>query len=371
VKKLSRRPDISFYYSEIVHGGVVEVTRLLANEFISRGYSVDLVFDKPGLIDEYDFSEKARRINLNASKYSIFRIINLIKYLREYKPYCMRPCWHLASELSLLARYLGNKKTKVFIPEELAIFEPIKHEKALMFHIRPFLIKWIHPFADGIIAVSNGLADEVKKLTNIRSNDVNVIFNPVITGDLPDRAKEEICHPWYLEKDLPVITSVARLDCQKDISSLIRVFSKVFEVKESRLVIFGCGSEEAKLRNLAKDCGLEDYIDFPGFVKNVYPYLARTDVFAFSSIYEGFGLTIVEAMAMGVPIVATDCPYGPRDILDNGRYGELVQIGDIDGFSRAILNVLDGDVKKVDPEWLKQFSIESVAEKYLKVMGMI
>jgi len=135
--------------------------------------------------------------------------------------------------------------------------------------------------------------------------------------------------------------SIGRLTKAKNYSTLIEAFAKVRQQRDVRLAILGNGEERPSLEGLVRRLGLENDVWLPGFVDPPYPYLARASVFVQSSIWEGFPTVIVEALAFGVPVVSTDCPSGPREILENGRFGELVPVGDVEALADAIRRALD------------------------------
>jgi glycosyltransferase involved in cell wall biosynthesis len=161
---------------------------------------------------------------------------------------------------------------------------------------------------------------------------------------------------------------VGRLNEQKDFPTLIRAFKIVYEKsKNARLIILGEGSEREHLMHLIKELGLVDIVSLPGFLQNPFSYMHRSQVFVLPSIHEGFGNVLVEAMACGCPVVSTDCPSGPREILNNGEYGHLVPVGDAAAMAAAILDVLDGHGKAVPAAWLEQFSPEIIARQYIEI----
>jgi glycosyltransferase involved in cell wall biosynthesis len=161
---------------------------------------------------------------------------------------------------------------------------------------------------------------------------------------------------------------VGRLEQQKDFPTLIHAFAKVRQMQTAKLVILGSGREEKKLLSLVNELDLSEDVAMLGFVENPYAYMAKSAIFVLSSAWEGFGNVVAEALAAGAPVVSTNCPSGPAEILDNGKYGELVSVGDSQAMAEAILRVLLGEIKSVDSDWLEQFKLETVAQKYLDVL---
>ena len=156
---------------------------------------------------------------------------------------------------------------------------------------------------------------------------MRVVPNPVPHDDVAAMAAAPLDHPWFDEPGVPVILSAGRLVGQKDFSTLIRAFAQVVKSRPARLVILGEGRERGALAALARELGVAEGVDLPGFVANPFAWMARARVFAVSSIYEGLSMVLVEAMACGTPVVSTDCPHGPRELLEDGRWGRLVPVG--------------------------------------------
>jgi glycosyltransferase involved in cell wall biosynthesis len=163
---------------------------------------------------------------------------------------------------------------------------------------------------------------------------------------------------------------VGRLEIQKDFSTLIKAFASVRQVYACRLVILGQGREQQNLNRLIVELGIENDVAMLGFVENPYPYMVKSSMFVLPSLWEGFGNVIAEAMALGTPVVSTNCQSGPAEILDNGKYGWLVPVGDSKAMAEAIMKVRSGESKPVDADWLKNFTIETVSDQYLKVLGI-
>jgi glycosyltransferase involved in cell wall biosynthesis len=187
-----------------------------------------------------------------------------------------------------------------------------------------------------------------------------------------EQAKQPVSHPWFEQNRLPVILAVGRLTKAKDYPTLFRAFSLVRQVRPAKLLILGEGEERSNLERLAIELGIQNDVSMPGFVDNPFAFMAKASVFVLSSAWEGFGNVLVEALACGCPVVATDCRSGPREILDNGRYGRLVPVGDHEALAKAILETLDNPDFPADRQTRLQrameFSIDAAVDKYLKVL---
>ncbi|HEY9644103.1 MAG TPA: glycosyltransferase, partial [Coleofasciculaceae cyanobacterium] len=215
--------------------------------------------------------------------------------------------------------------------------------------------------------VSQGVADDLAQLLNVPLEKIKVIYNPIVTPDLLLKAREPIHHPWFAPNQLPVILGAGRLMHQKGYPILIRAFAQVRQQYPCRLVIIGNETDyKLELKALAQSLGVAEDIDMPGFQSNPYAYMGNATIFVLSSLFEGLPSVLIEAMATGTPVVSTDCKSGPAEILDNGKYGQLVPVGDADKLAEAILATL---ANPLQPEMLQQraqdFTVEAIAQEYL------
>ncbi|ELZ36066.1 glycosyl transferase family protein [Halorubrum saccharovorum DSM 1137] len=198
---------------------------------------------------------------------------------------------------------------------------------------------------------------------------MTVIHNPAYSKGISEKATERVSHPWFQSDEPPVILGVGSLTPQKDFPTLVRAFNRLRSQQDARLVILGEGDRREELESLIQRYGIGDSVDLPGFVDNPFKYMKQADVFVLSSRWEGFGNVIVEAMACGTPIVSTNCPSGPAEILQNGKYGQLVRTGDPEALAAAVQATL-AEPPAPDPliERAKEFSVERVADKYLATL---
>ena len=225
--------------------------------------------------------------------------------------------------------------------------------------------------ADAIVAVSDGVADRLAQATGLPRGSIRTVYNPVVGPELPTLAAEPVGHPWFRHGGPPVVLGAGRLVEQKDFPTLLRAFALVRRARPARLVILGDGPAGAceGLRAIAAALGCAEDLDLPGFVANPFAYMARAAAFALSSLHEGLPGVLIQALACGCPVVSTDCPSGPREILDGGRYGRLVPVGDHEALARAILACLD------DPSGREErvaraaaFGLERAVDRYLELI---
>jgi glycosyltransferase involved in cell wall biosynthesis len=217
------------------------------------------------------------------------------------------------------------------------------------------------------------VAQDLSTATGIPRERISTIYNPVVPPELLTRAKAPLEHPWFEPDSPPVLLGVGRLSAQKDFPTLLRAFARVRRLRPARLIILGEGKRPGyrpELLALARELGVGEDVQLPGFAENPYAYMARASVFVMSSAWEGLPSVLVEALACGCPVVSTDCPSGPREILQGGRYGRLVPVGDAEALAKAILATLDAPP---DGEMLRtrgaEFSVGASTQRYLDVLS--
>jgi glycosyltransferase involved in cell wall biosynthesis len=292
----------------------------------------------------------------------------LVAYLKETKPDVLLSALELTSLMVLLARRLSKIKTRIVVRVSVAIS---RHQRSRIKKVlERQLVSLVYPWADRIVAVSRDSARDLSEFANIPIHRIQTIYNPTISNDMLRQAEEPIEHSFYGHGQPPVILGVGRLTEQKGFSTLIRAFGIVHKKMPARLLILGEGNERAGLESLIHSLGLDGVVDLPGYVTNPFSYMKNSAVFTLSSRWEGLPNVLIQALACGSPAVSTDCPTGPREILDGGKYGHLVSVGDPEALAQAILRSLQGDYRKPPAEWLDQFRVEPVIQQYLKIMGL-
>lgn len=196
---------------------------------------------------------------------------------------------------------------------------------------------------DGITAISEGVAEDLRRVFGIAGVPIGVLDNPILPDGYQGLAQSPCPHPWLagvspdspLDSRPPVILSVGGLRKVKDFATLLRAFARLKD-RKARLLILGEGKERRHLSRLAQRLGIGDRLDLPGFVPNPYPYLARGRLLVLSSVREGLGNVVVEALAVGTPVVATDCSHGLRVLLPKAGLGPLVPVGDPTALAGAV-----------------------------------
>jgi glycosyltransferase involved in cell wall biosynthesis len=367
--------DISLFVPNMDGGGAERVMLQLAQGLTQKGLKVDLVLARAEGAYLNTVPPEVRLVDLKVkSPVILFKTLALVSYLRQAKPKIILSALDIVSAATW-AKRLAKVSTQVIMSVHTNLSYQFEDKPDLIAgKLRIALVRWFYPLADGIIAVSRGVADDVAHIANLPPEQVKVIYNPVITADFWAKAAAPVEHPWFALGEPPVILGVGRLVRQKDFATLVRAFAIVRQHTPARLVILGDIDKreptiKPQLESLIAELGLGDSVALPGFVDNPYAYMAKAKVFALSSIYEGFGNVIAEAMAAGTPVVSTNCKSGPAEILENGKYGSLAPVGDFQALAEAILATLK---QPIEPELLRQrakaFSVETVVEQYIKVL---
>jgi len=234
----------------------------------------------------------------------------------------------------------------------------------------PRLMSRLFGRADAIVTPSQGVAQDVAAITGIDLDRIAVIYNPVFRPELVEMAEAPVDHPWLVEGNEPVILGSGKFKLQKDFPTLLRAFAKVRAERPARLIVLGEGEGEGELRELTKSLDIAADVDFPGHVDNPFAYYRRASVFVLSSIWEGLPNALIEALACGCPVVSTDCPSGPREILDDGRFGTLVPVGEADAMANAILATLSAAPARgrlIDRA--REFSLDRAVRRFEAVMA--
>ena len=225
------------------------------------------------------------------------------------------------------------------------------------------------PYADAAVGVSHGVAAELAGIPGMSHGRIHTVYNPVVSADLERKALEPAGHPWLDEPVRPVLLAVGRMKKVKDFPNLLSAFAGLLAQRPARLIVLGEGRLRPKLLSLAQELRISEQVDFPGFVENPYAFFAKADLFVLSSRYEALPTVLIEAMACGCPVASTDCPFGPREILEDGRLGPLVPVGDADALAAAMARTLD-DPPRSDVLRMRAgfFSIERAVDRYEQLL---
>ncbi|WP_440996101.1 glycosyltransferase [Arhodomonas sp. SL1] len=296
-------------------------------------------------------------------------VAQLKDYFRKRRPARVLAAGHRFNVLAIKAAsrlqngrvYAGIRNTA---SREIASMTPLRRWRWL-WQARRYYAR-----ANGVIAVSQGVARDIAHLARLPTERVSYAYNPVITDKLYERMRAPIDHPWLAAGEPPVIVAVGRLEAQKDYPTLLSAYAQLRSRRDCRLLILGEGARRAELEAMIRRLGLDEHVAMPGFVDNPVAYVRSASVYALSSVFEGIATALVEALATGTPLVATDCEHGPREVLASGRYGHLVPVGDASAFARALEAALDEPRRDPAPAAIRPFQPRPCAERYLKLMQL-
>lgn len=361
------RRRLALFLPSLRGGGAERMMVQLANGFVERGYFVDLVLAKAEGPYLAEVRPDVQIVDLGCRRV-LQSLPGLMRYLRRARPHALLSALNHANVIACLAHRLARVSTRLVISERntLSVSRPQNARGRLV----PWFMRWTYPWADAVVAVSRGVADDLVRTIGISAERVQVIYNPVVDDDLLAKPKEPLDHPWFTDGAPPVVLGVGRITEQKDFQTLIRAFARVRAERPARLLILGEGELRPQLEALVHELGLQDDVALPGFVANPFPYMARAAVFVLSSRWEGLPTVLIEAMACGCPVVSTDCPSGPREILEDGRWGRLVPVGDVETLAEAIAATLDAKNHPDVARRAQDFSVDRAVEGYLRVLGL-
>jgi len=336
----AEREQIALFIPSLRGGGAERVMVNLAGGLAERGCQVDLVAARAigPLVGQVPAG--VRLVDLGCRR-TLRALLPLASYLRRERPAALLSALGHANVVAIGARLLARVPTRVVVSEHTAVSRagqeaPGVRGKVLV----PWLMRRLYRRAQAVVAVSRGVAEDLAEATGLPAERIRVIYNPVVTPDLEQRAAEPVDHPWFAPGEPPVVLAVGRLAPEKDYATLLRAFALVRRQQAARLVILGEGPERPPLEALARELGFEDCFSLPGFKENPFAYMARASVLVLCSRREGFGNVLAEALACGTPVVSTDCPHGPAEILEGGKHGRLVPVGEARGLAEAIIGTL-------------------------------
>jgi glycosyltransferase involved in cell wall biosynthesis len=364
----SRNNKIAVFVPTLAFGGVERVMVNLAEGFSERGFDVDLV--APQIAGEFheQLPAKVRLVHLNAGRV-LTSLPRFIEYMRRERPSAVIAAMEHSSVAAIWGRAIASVPTRVIATVHTNLTEIVKHAPSSKVRLVPLVCRLFLHRADAIIAVSQGVADDLAEHAPKSRSRLKVIYNPIITESILGQAKQPVDHPWFHPAQPPVILGAGRLVPQKDFATLLRAFADVRQQRSARLLILGEGPERQRLEALAAELGVDQDVCLLGYEPNPYRYMSKAAVFVMSSAWEGFGNVLVEALASGAPVVATDCRNGPREILAAVGQGRLAPVGDAVALAKEISETLDSPSIPASAEALRVFTRDYVVNEYFRVVA--
>lgn len=361
-------PKIACFFATSGHSGVDRAMKHLIPALLKRGYPVDLLHVRKH--GPYIEEEGVNIVDLG-SKHVYPSLPAVVSYLKREKPFVMLTDKDRVNRTAIFAKKLAGVDTRLILSSGTTI--------SIDLASRDWFDRWsqrismgkLYPYADNVIVTSVGVADDMAAYTGLARELITVVPSPVVPAGCFERSHPRPDHRWFQAGEPPVILGVGELCMRKDFQMLLRAFAQVRAQRKCRLVILGKGRQHDELVELARSLGVDKDVDFAGFQANPYAYMQHAALFAFTSRWEGLGFVVIEALALGTPVVSTDCPSGPREILQDGKYGQLVPVGDDSAMAQAIIETLNNPM---EPQMLQQaarcYEIEASATAYLAAFGL-
>jgi glycosyltransferase involved in cell wall biosynthesis len=366
----SRREKVALFMPSFRGGGAERVMVTLAQGFAARGVRVDIVVAQDEGPNVPSAMDGIRIVDLRAGRV-LAALGGLARYLRREAPHAMLSALPHANVVAVWARSLARSTTRIVLSEHTIASLSAANSTLRRARVLPIFMRRAYRKADAIVAVSEGVAEDLVSLLGIDRSWITLIYNPVVSPQLAVLAERPVNHPWFASVQRPVVLAAGRLTASKDFVTLIRAFAEVRKHRPVRLMILGEGEERRNLQALATDLRVDDDFALPGFVDNPYQYMKRAAVFVLSSQWEGFGNVLVEAMACGTAVVSSDCPSGPREILEGGRHGTLIPAADPILLARAIEAQLDMPLKSTVVQRAESFGVDIALDRYAAALGIM
>ena len=349
-------------------GGAERAMLNLGRGLAERGIAIDLVLGKAWGPYLHDVPSTIRVVELGTESV-LFSLPNLVLYLRHERPDALISALDHQNVSAILAKKLAGVSTRLIVTVHTVVSRSARGLGGLRNRIIPLLARISYPSADVVIAVSQGVAADLRYVIGLRQVNVTIIHNAIVTPEISVLARAPLSDPWFSPDGPPIVLSAGRLAPPKDFQTLIRAFDIVRRHTPARLVILGEGEARGELEDLIGRLELSGLAKLAGFVDNPYAFMARSSVFVLSSRWEGLPSVLIESLACGTPVVATMASSGPAEILADGLYGRLVPVGNQEALARAISETLR---TPSDVESLKKrasfFALDRISEQYLAVL---
>jgi glycosyltransferase involved in cell wall biosynthesis len=363
-----RRGRVACFIPELTDGGAQRAVVKLVAGMCGRGLAVDLVLVKKEGVHLRSVDARARLVVLGGGRVAT-AIIPLARYMRRARPAAFVSFLSHANVAAVAARALARVELRLAVVEQNTVSAyrgELRRDRWL-----PAFVRRTYPRAEAVVGVSSGVARDLISQQGVPAHKVSVIHNPVVDNALLAAAAAPVSHTWFGTGSARVLVASGRLTPQKDFPTLLEAFRLLRSKVPARLIILGEGEERGRLAALRDAMGLSGEVDLPGFVENPYGYMSRADAFVLSSRWEGLPTVLIEALACGCPVVATDCPSGPREILQGGKYGELVTVGDAAALCEAMARVLQTRPgRQALREHAMKYSVEQAVSHYIDLLGI-
>ena len=366
-------PRIAIFMSTSGHSGVDRAMRHLIPALASRGYAVDLLKVRrhgPELRDTYP---NVRVLDTGVST-TYAALPYLVRYLRKERPAVLLSDKDKVNRTALLARWLAgaSEHTRLVLSSGTTVSIDLQHRGWIARLVQRFSMRYVYPLADQVIVTCEAVADDMSQYTGLARKHICAVASPVVPHSLVSEAQPVPAHPWYGgDSRPPVVLGVGELAARKDFATLIRAFALVRAQRAARLIIVGKGRELDALKALSASLGVGQDVDFVGFRSDVYAYMAHAQLFVMTSRWEGLGFVLIEALACGTPVVATDCPSGPAEVLNGGEFGRLVPVGAVEALAKAMIETLEAPPDAAsNRKAVERYGIDAATTEYLRAFDL-
>lgn len=358
---------IAFFLPNLHGGGAQRVAINLLKGMSEQNVPLDLVLAEAEGPYLNQVPDRVRVVNLATGRV-LKAILPLSRYLRENRPSALLSHLNHVNVVALLAKNFASTNTRLVIVEHNTL-SASKGKLIRGKFVQP-LMKLFYPSADAIVGVSQGVSQDLESQLSLPKGKVVTIYNPVVDIELLAKAQVFPEHLWFQKPEQPVFLAVGRLSMQKDFLTLLKAFALLRKQITARLIILGEGELRTELEETINSLGIDEDVSLPGFVENPYAYMSKATAFILSSRWEGLPTVLIEAMACGCPVISTDCPSGPREILEGEQFEPLVPVGDVESLCKAMLNVIQHPLNRdIFIKKSLDFSFEKAVHKYLDVLN--
>ena len=361
--------DIAIFIPSLRGGGAERVMLALANALGNRGYAVDLIL--ASAVGDYlaDVQDNVRLVDLGARRIAT-SVLPLTRYLRNRRPKGLISAMSHVNIAAIAAVKLARVPTVLTVSERNNFSVMLAGATRWRSRALPLLLRYLYPLADSVTAVSQGVADDLCVVLRRPVESIRVIYNPVDLPAVTLKAGASPGHQFLQRDGRSLVVAAGRLARQKDYPTLLNAFAKLRVRRPAKLAILGQGELRDELQALVEARGLQEDVLLAGFAQNPYGWMSRADLFVLSSRFEGFGNVLLEAMACGTPVVSTDCPSGPAEILEGGKWGRLVQMGNDEALAKAMEDALDDPSPPDVRARAADFGVDSAVDAYLAALGI-
>lgn len=368
MKQGSGATRIAVFLPSVDGGGAERVMVQIAGGLAQRGFVVDLALGLARGPYLADVHSDVRVLDLQAHRV-MAALMPLARYLERERPFALISALSHANVIALFARRLARSSTRVVVSERRQAGWRDERRSRAFGNALLASMRMMYPSAHAVVAVSNGVARDVAAATGLPVESIRTIYNPGPSPEQLARADVALDHPWFAAGQAPVIVAMGRLVEQKDFATLVDAFALLRARMASRLLILGEGPLRGDLIRRVRAHRLEHDVELHGFVDNPFPYLKRAALFVLSSRVEGLPGSLIQAMALGAPVVSTDCPSGPDEILEHGRWGRLVPVGDATAMANAMYATLLEPRSADASLGARRFTLDAAVDSYLDAAG--